>query len=130
MPYTDSYGSWKLLGNKIITEVSTFISVPASSDKILRFSYDTDWVEWDKSLIFRSKCLLRWHYGINQEMHSFFYALYPTKTSHLKEFSLISKGSLFPRELEIKLIPRRYKHYYHNVGLLPVTLKIEELLNE
>lgn len=130
MSYTDSYGTWKLLGEQLLSKNSSFITVPSNPDKIIRFSYNVDWNQWDNNRFYQSKCLLRWHYGDNQDLHGFYFTLYPTKTSHVKQFSLLSESNLFPKELEAKLIPKKYKYYYHNVGLLPWTLKVEELLDD
>jgi len=130
MTYTDEYGTWKLLGEILLSQQSKFISVPAVAQKTIRFSYQIDWVEWEKSVIFQSRCRYRWHYGLNREIHGFYNTLYPTKTSHVKSFDLIAKGSLVPRELEFKLIPMKYRYYYHNVELLPWTLKVEEFQND
>ncbi|MGB3761266.1 MAG: hypothetical protein WBA07_33645 [Rivularia sp. (in: cyanobacteria)] len=131
MIYTDNYGSWKLIADILLSEESTFISVPSTSRKIIRFSYLVDWSQWDNSRFLRSKCLYRWHYGDNKELHGFYAKLHPKKTSNIVEFNLLSPTqSLFPRELEARLVPLSYRSYFYNVGLLNWSLKIEELQND
>jgi hypothetical protein len=131
MIYTDSYGNWKQVGEILLSEESAFISVPSTSKKIIRFSYLVDWNQWDNNRFLRSKCLYRWHYGDNKDLHDFYAKLYPKKTSNIVEFNLLSPNqNLFPREIEARLIPLNYRRYYQNVGLLNWSLKIEELQND
>lgn len=128
MSFTDEYGAWKQVGELLLTQSSGFIAVPATSNKTIRFTYLVDWNEWDNNIFKRSKCIYRWHYGSNRELHGFYSTLYAKKTKNIVTFNLLSAGSnLFPRELEARIIPLSYRRYFSNVGLLDWTLKIEEL---
>lgn len=130
MTYIDDYGTWKLLGEINLSELSSYIAVPSNPEKTIRYSYLVDWGEWDKSIAIRSKCLVRWHYGLNRELPGFYSALYPKQESNIVSYKLIAPStSLVPREFEAKLVPLNNKYYYQNVGMLPWTLKIEEYQN-
>lgn len=130
MIYTDSYGAWKLLGEINVTRNASFIAVPPTREKIIRFNYLIDWNQWDNNRFIRSRCLIRWHYGLNQELPGFYSTLFPKKESNIEQYKLIApSNSLVPRQLEIKALPLNFKFYYSNIPLLPWVLKVEEYQN-
>lgn len=131
MSFVDAYGNWKLITETQLTEDSTFIAVPSSPKKIIRYSYLVDWSKWDENVSVRTRCLYRWHYGLNKELVGFYSNLIPKRESNLLEYNLISPNqNIFPKELEMKLIPLNYKYRYYNIDLLLWTIRIEELLND
>lgn len=122
---SDQYGDWKFVAEITISNDEVqIITVPSNVPKVIRWTFTTDWTKWN-SPIYRTKALLRWHYGNSNDLIGNYFSLFPKQESILQVYDLFSVDSLLvPRKLEVKRA--FYRRRYYNVEPVSWTLKIEE----
>lgn len=131
MEFIDDYGVWEVLGEIALSESPSYLFVPNSAKKIIRFSYLIDWNVWDNNSSVRSNCLVRWHYGNNNELVGLYSKLYPKKESNIITYNLITNNiGLVPRKLEARIIRQGWRLRSPGTTMLPWNLKVEEFQSE
>ncbi|NJN13107.1 MAG: hypothetical protein HC836_11240 [Richelia sp. RM2_1_2] len=130
MVYSDEFGKWKQLGNINVTPVKSIIAIPPSSKKILRFTANINWEQWNNNFYGRSYALCVFKYGIGASNITRNFRYYPDKFPQIHEFNLIHQGNLIPNQIWISGVQFRYRSTYNLYNPLPFGLKIEEFINE
>ncbi|MBF2016296.1 MAG: hypothetical protein IGS23_14045 [Rivularia sp. T60_A2020_040] len=129
MTYSDEFGNWKELGVVNVRPVKSVIVVPPTSKKILRFTANINWQEWDKNFYGRSYVLYSFRYGMQKINITKNFRYYPDKFPQIFELNLIYQNNLIPTEMWITGIQYRYRSTYNLYNPLPFSLKIEEFIN-
>lgn len=139
---TDNIGNWFQLGTVAPTEDWTLFTEGAINGRTFRFTYITNWEDWESNIGFWSYGLLRFYYrggeGIFNTV-SQSVAIYPKRQQEIRELvtpNELQSSTYVIRVPGIKMV-RRFKPYPkasvidnvpQEIEIIPWQLKLEYLL--